>query len=694
VFIKQVILDNYCIYQGKNEVEFFPNTKKNVFIISGENGFGKTTFLASLVWCLYGKLMVDVDEKYKREIYEAGGYRRYASNNLNRLAASELKDSYSVSIVLSDIFIPSVPCNEVKITRTFYFNRSEDKVEILIDGQKNELTKKVGSEIFINDFILPKEVAKFFFFDAEKIVALAEMKSIEDKKKLSKAYSEVLGIKKYEDLRFNLQDLRIRFRRSSATKKDKDKFAKLQKYSKELQELIQFNKEQIINLTEEKTAKKRQSEQYQEKLIREGNSLSVEELLDLKKMRDDLSEKSKKIRARMKELLELAPFAIAGSKFVETREQLHKEVENTLNALDPTLVKEKVKNIKFYLKKKELKDLNIETKIANKLLKALDKYISNEFLPGEEKNFKVLLEFSETKRNEFEAIYNNLKFSYSSTFKQLIRETKNNRITFNKVVRKISNAESKENDLLVKEIRHKKTNLDNRIAEIEEKVAKLNQEIGGLQREVTVMSRQVSELAKKIELEKVDKEKDKIAQRLIEELELFIIKLKSGKKQALETRIKAELNKLMHKTDFIHRVEAEVSEDIIDIHMFDKRDKSILKESLSKGEQQLYATSILKALIDESNMKFPIFIDSPLQKFDKRHAKNIICEFYPNISEQVVLFPLLEKELTETEYKILLPQVNSTYLINNIDQDSSEFHRVEPDKLFNPYKEDEHIYEH
>ena len=80
-------------------------------------------------------------------------------------------------------------------------SNKEDRVEILIDGQINELTKEVGSELFIHDFILPKEIAKFFFFDAEKIVELAEVKSIDDKRKLSKAYSEVLGIKKYEDLK-------------------------------------------------------------------------------------------------------------------------------------------------------------------------------------------------------------------------------------------------------------------------------------------------------------------------------------------------------------------------------------------------------------------------------------------------------------------------------------------------------------
>lgn len=694
MFIKKIILENFRIYYDKNEVEFSHGRDKNIFVISGENGFGKTTFLTSLVWCLYGKLMIDVDEKYRRDVYESGGYRKYAAHNLNRLASSEDIQSYSVTVVFSDIVIPSIPCNEVLLKRTFNTNKHDDDVEILIDGERNELTKEVGPEIFINDFILPKEIAKFFFFDSEKIVALAEMKSIEEKIQLSQAYSAVLGIKKYEDLKNNLQDLRIRLKRSSASKKEKEKFDRLQQELKKINGSISVKQQEIENLNELRLLKQRQSEEYQERLIREGNSLSLKELLSLKKLRDRLSEEGNQIKSRLKELLELAPFAIAGEQMVATREQLYKEVENKLNALDPVLIREKIKNIKSYLSKGELKELNLDTRAADKILQALENYISLELLPEDEIDFKILLEFSDKERNEFEAVYSNLKFSYKKLLKQLIREEKNNRITLTKIVRKITNAESKENDLLIKKIRDKKTILDQEIQNHEKDIATLNQEIGGLNREAAVISKQISELAKKIEIVQADQEKDKLAERLIKELDQFINDLKHEKKNSLEIKVREELNRLMHKSTFIDRAEVEIGEEIIDVHLFDKRNKLILKDSLSKGEQQLYATAILKALVDESNIKFPIFIDSPLQKFDKKHSKNIISEFYPNVSDQVVLLPLLEKELSEEEYKDLLPKVNSTFLIKNTDQDRSQFKKIDTLKLFTAFRENEHIHAH
>lgn len=693
MFVKEITLEDYRIYQGANTIQFTRKDEKSVFIISGNNGFGKTTFLTSLVWCLYGKLMTDVDDKYKREIYEAGGYKKYASNNLNRKANSLLKDYYSVEVALSDIHIPSLPCNEVRIKRTFSLANKEDRVEILIDGLTNELTKEVGPELFIHDFILPKEIAKFFFFDAEKIVELAEVKSIDDKRKLSKAYSEVLGIKKYEDLRNHLKDLRVRFRRNSATSADKSKYESLQIEIKDLKGLIQFKEEQINNLSEEKIVKKKQSDQYQEKLIREGNSLTLEELKDLKSLKENLMKESKGIKSRLKEFLELAPFAIAGSKLMDLKSQLYKELKDSESAISPELLKEKIKSVtneftslvgKIELDKKDLK------KLSKELEDSLYRNFSNEG----SKDFKVLLEFSETEKNEFEAIISNLKYAYSDSFKRLIKEEKNNRITLGKVIRKISDAESKENDLLIQGIREKKVEVDQHVASIEEKVLSLTQDIGAMQNQLASKSKVAAELEKKINVEKKDQLKDKTAERLIKELEVFIDSFKKEKKQSLEQRILKELNALMHKEDFISKVEVQVEGEIIDIHLFDKRGEVVLKESLSKGEQQLYATSILKALVDESNVKFPIFIDSPLQKFDKRHSKNVITEFYPNVSEQVVLFPLLEKELTEKEYQQLLPKVNKAFLIDNLDQDSSGFIQIEPGKLFESYKERNHVYAH
>ena len=80
-----------------------------------------------------------------------------------------------------------------------------------------------------------------------------------------------------------------------------------------------------------------------------------------------------------------------------------------------------------------------------------------------------------------------------------------------------------------------------------------------------------------------------------------------------------------------------------------------------------------------------------MQKFDKYHSKNIIKEFYPSISEQVVLFPLLEKELSELEYEYLRPNVNKVFVIENYNNGSS-FKSYAVDQLFTHLKQEQDVY--
>ena len=144
---------------------------------------------------------------------------------------------------------------------------------------------------------------------------------------------------------------------------------------------------------------------------------------------------------------------------------------------------------------------------------------------------------------------------------------------------------------------------------------------------------------------------------------------------------------MLHKKSFIKDVNVEIIGEDIDINLIDSRGNIINKDSLSKGERQMYASALLKALVDESEIEFPVFIDSPMQKFDKDHAENVIKEFYPNVSKQVVLFPLIHKELTESEFNLLKSNINKSYIIHNFSTDASKFVEAVPESLINTYNE-------
>lgn len=693
MYIKEIALNNFRIYKHKHSLYFNPEKNKNVFIISGNNGYGKTTFLTALVWCLYGKQMKDVDDLYRTQINEAGGYSKFVQSCLNRLAQKEGEKDFSVSITFSDIDVPSITCEDIKIVRKGFFNRGTDDLEIYIDDHLNELTKEVGDEIFIQDFILPKEVAKFFFFDSEKIVSLAESKSIASKRQLSRAYSEVLGIKKYEDLKKNLQDLTLRFRKNSAKQTDRDKFDTLKSDIEKLENQILDSKINLDNFEDDKALLRKESDELQEKLIREGSALSIDEINDLKIDRYQLVKDIEVLKLDFKDLLELAPFAIAGGLFSEVKKHLEEEKSQTVLSNNQDILNLKAEKIIKAFNKLSLEENNIEVSqraqqfYKDQLVELVNKHLKSESNNStEESEIKTLHSFSEEEYNEFNSLFLQLRTSYASRVKDISKTLREKKLKYGKISRKLSNAESKETDGVIAKYREQKIEKDNGIKAIDNQISLLNQNLGAAQIEVTSKRKVREELAKKIKINERFIEKDNLAKRLIGELEDFIIKIKSEKKNALEKRILEGLKVLMHKKSFVKKVNVEVGEDIIDIILYNARKEEINKDTLSKGEQQLYATSILRALVEESNIEFPVFIDSPLQKFDALHAKNIISEFYPAISKQVVLFPLLEKEMTEEEYTHLKDKVKAAYIIYNEHEDMSSFLPVKPANLFNAAK--------
>nr|WP_319998151.1 DNA sulfur modification protein DndD [uncultured Draconibacterium sp.] len=693
--ISRISLNNFRIYNGENSLSFSSNSNnKNISIIAGQNGFGKTTFLTALVWGFYGKLIGEVDEKYKREIYELGGYKKYANSILNReiKSKSDAWHEFSVQIELEDIYIPSVPCRKIVINRRYNTDSEQESVSVLIDGFENELTKEVGSDIFINDFLLPREIAKFFLFDAEKIVSLAEIKTIAEKRNLSLAYSEVLGISKYVNLKRTLENLRVKLRKKSASITDRNRLVKLQEESQQLEKLVAHNESKIISIADDIEKARNESEQYQEKLIREGNNMTVEDLVNQKKLRDTLRQNNIEIKAKLKELIELVPFAIAGQKLKQLNNQVKLESQSKQNKVDSGFIESKLRNIQKYIEKQIKKK-----KLPDSLHNNITSIISDAFEANWEEQGntveQVLLDLSPQQSNEFSALYNNLTQSFNILFKQIVKEERNNRIFLAKTLKKISNAESKDSDLLAKKYKSEKAKVDKRIQDLNKEKNRLHEELGAFQQELATKTKIVSELAKTVSLDEIDEKKDNATSRLISELEDFILQFKMEKKYSLQNRIKIELQKLMHKEYFIDNVTVEIVDDIIDINLHDNNGNIIDKDSLSKGEQQLYATALLKSLVEESGIQFPIFIDSPLQKFDKRHSKNIITKFYPSISKQVIIFPLLEKELTENEYNLLSPYISQTFVIEN-HKEKSSIVECDSTQLFNLMEKNNNVHSH
>ena len=686
MIIKSITLGNYRLYEGKNIIKFKQDDDKPIFLISGENGFGKTTFLHSLIWCLYGRLITEVEAEVRRDIANSG-YNAFLRNNLNNNVRAKLealdaskKDAirrrgyssdnedlrrlttYYVAIEFEDVVIPSLPCTSLKVVRSYDMVTEKENVDILIDGVRNELTATIGSEVFINDFILNKDIARFFFFDSEQIVALAETNTSTEKRRLCSAYNEVLGVRKYEDLKKNLENVRLRFRKKSSDVAIREKLVSMLNKQEELEKQVADKRLTLANLESELLQLRSEDEAIQLQLMREGNDATSTEIARIEKLIETTKQKDEEYKHQLRQFIDYAPFAITGKLFKDTRDQIEydfklREAKN--DQLSRNLVVSQITSDLMLMFEHSTISTPEKSELIMQVQDVLEKY------KHEVTDENVLLSVSEQDYEEFLAIYNNLTTTYKSEFEHLAEDYRKNKLVLERNSRRLSNIQSKEKDELIKSIRAQKNEIEKFIAKKDVEIRQMHESIGEMSQKLATISKQVSELSKKVSLDDSDAKKDAVAEQLIEELSTFLISLKQEKKYSLERRIKTTLNTLMHKEDFIGKVEVVIDGEDMDINLYSVDGNVISKDALSKGEQQLYATSILKALVDESGIQFPVFIDSPLQKFDKSHATKIITEFYPQISKQVVLFPLLYKELTAEEYNVMKPLVKSTYLIKN-----------------------------
>lgn len=693
MIIKSIELNNFRIYKGVNKIDLTPDGDHNIVIISGNNGFGKTTFLMSLVWCLYGRQMDTVDDLYKKEIDEKGGYGRYIGNSLNKEAQRNGETRFSVSVTFTDVEIPDTTCTEITIIRSYDSAIStDDELRILIDGRESDLfADRQEEEFFIRDYILPMEIAKFFFFDAEKIVSFAEINTPEQRRELSKAYSQVLGIQKYDTLKKELERLQDDYRKESAKPQDKQNFIDITAKIEKAEESIEEIGDRIKDYEDNQVQLQYDFNQLQEKLIREGDLMSVDRLHELEAKRDNHQRELDEAQDGLKDLYNYIPFGLAGNVVSAVAEQLKQEKIFKQNKVQLEGVEEKTDDILNELDQARRNyqgviDVKIRNFYEEEIKKLILKHFYSEFDTTRFDGFQILHDLTDMQSDEFFNLIAKIKESKTS-FEALSHKYSTSKAELYKIEKEIREAQKNAESEYIQELRRKKDGLDNEIKQIVLETGRLTERREQLKEEIKADKQRKEILSKKIDVADKNKAVDDEASRLIHTIQKFLQRFKAEKKKALEQKLEEKLKSFMHKTDFVHKVIVDIQgngEDV-DINLYDKHNKKIDKGNLSMGEKQLFASALLGALVEETQLDFPVFIDSPMQKLDPSHSKNILTKFYPTVSKQVVFFPLLMKELTEDEYSLIKGITSKTYLIQN-KQDASHFIEVNPNDLFEAYR--------
>ncbi len=165
--ITKVELEDFRQFYGHQSIAFAQDVNKNVTLVHAENGFGKTTLLNAILWCLFEQTTTKFEQP--KQI-------------VNFDAADEGTIKASVSVEFS--------FREKQFLAERIFRDKNKKTEFICSELRaGALTSLPNPELFIAS-VIPPEMAKYFFFDGEAAESFASAKNY---KVIGPAIRNILG---------------------------------------------------------------------------------------------------------------------------------------------------------------------------------------------------------------------------------------------------------------------------------------------------------------------------------------------------------------------------------------------------------------------------------------------------------------------------------------------------------------------
>ena len=228
MWISKIELVCFKSYQ-RQEFDFpEPSDGRNVVLIGGMNGYGKTSILEALYLCLYGKDAMSHLARAGLKTDETRGYPTFLEKAFNGEALRAGRDTMMVKVV-----IHRTKSKAVEIARKWYFRSNgswtdeEATYREILRGVP-QLPRSDGRNSFhlseaLDEFFVPAHVAPFFFFDGEEVKKLADQGRVEQVKQ---GLEGLLGVVLLRNLADRLKQFE-RSKRETVANVDEDRLTLL-----------------------------------------------------------------------------------------------------------------------------------------------------------------------------------------------------------------------------------------------------------------------------------------------------------------------------------------------------------------------------------------------------------------------------------------------------------------------------------
>lgn len=618
VKIKNIELKNYRQFVNE-KIDFKLKAGKNVLVIQGRNGFGKSNIYNAINWCFFG-----IEEHLGKDDDGLPKCNTEVFKKLKQGASAET----SVKLILDTESGPVSIERSVSTNKLKEGSFSEDEPDIKVFQLINQDWKRSPyPELFISK-ILPKNMRHFFFIDGEKLREL--FKNI-NPKNIQDSIFDLSQITLLQNSIDHLSSFKTVLRKSV---KNEPNLELYEEQLEKLQNKIVEKKKELDDLSNSRDdiyIKKRKLDEQIDKIDNEQLKKLEAQRIGLESAITNLEEKLRTVRAEYTSyLIKVAPSVFAKNAILFALEIItdHEKTGELPPKIQQTFIEELLKNNECIC------GVSLEHNVESK------------------KKLESLLE----KAKLSDLVNDAMQMKY--TLNPLLRELEHMPDLINKYEMSITNSES-EYEVKQKELAEVKNNIGSidvdkirGMQQTREKVSLLLKEqssrIGRLSQEVKYEEEKYKEVEKLYneELAKKNKYKsikDKIeyCDRAIKELEKIKNKIMLEIKCETQKTTEEYFSKLITAKDF-DRFEIKDDYDLVV-----EKDGFNAVRSLSAAETLCLGYSFMSALRKASSFLAPIVIDTPLAKIDKEYRINVAQWFKDALHDAQVILLVTDSEYTE-----------------------------------------------
>jgi DNA sulfur modification protein DndD len=636
MILDAIILDNFGVYAGTQEIDLSPRKNKPVILFGGLNGGGKTTLLDALQLAFYGR---------KAKVSKRGklSYNDYLQGAIH--AGADPGDGACIGVRFRRVIEGREHYFQLERSWRVGARGTEESVRVMKNGELDPSLAEHWSE-YIEGF-LPVGIAHLFFFDGEQIKDLAEGENAGEM--LRTAVHSLLGLDLVDRLE---NDLRVLERKKRGESGDPAALRQALIAEEEVERLDT----ELGRLVQEIAIKSPEVKRLAEKVASKEDQY--------RKAGGEAFDRRKQLESRQAEL----------KLSIQAEEE---SLRHLAAGPAPLLM---LSSLLAHVEKQVSDDAEIQReKILLKVLAERDDQMLAAFCGGPKAasdQLKKWLENDKAKRRaiadremaigaddsllaELRHLRANALPKASAEIDRHIKRLESLRLEHERMEHEINRIPSKEAIATIQ------IELDS----LRQRHQEANLELGSLEARREQTSRQFIESRKRAdsagrkvtELGLDDEDRERIlrhSQKARDTLVKFREEVTRRHISRIETLILESFTQLLRKTRLVSAIRIDPTS--FELSLTGGDGLPLAFDKLSAGERQLLATALLWGLARASGRPIPTVIDTPLGRLDSTHRQHLVERYFPVAAHQVILLST-DEEIHEQNLPRLKPAIARSY---------------------------------